>query len=152
MVLRSRLRSCTRCLSSWIARSRTPWSQTRLSRPMGIDRTCARHAPWIKPQVTFTACWYWKRIIWPFVAYRNHMASEIWVIIGSDNVLLPDGTIWGQFHQMFLSHKPLTHWGRVTYICVSKLTIIGSDNGLLPGVRFTKPPHALRPVVDPSQK
>ena len=28
---------------------------------------------------------------------------------------------------------PLTHWGWVTHICVSKLTIIGSDNGLLPG-------------------
>ena len=27
---------------------------------------------------------------------------------------------------------PLTHWGRVTHICVSKLTIIGSDNGLSP--------------------
>ena len=26
----------------------------------------------------------------------------------------------------------LTHWGRVMHICVSKLTIIGSDNGLLP--------------------
>ena len=26
----------------------------------------------------------------------------------------------------------LTHWGRVTHICVSKPTIIGSDNGLLP--------------------
>ena len=26
----------------------------------------------------------------------------------------------------------LTHSGRVTHICVSKLTIIGSDNGLLP--------------------
>ena len=25
----------------------------------------------------------------------------------------------------------LTHWGRVTHICVSTLTIIGSDNGLL---------------------
>ena len=29
----------------------------------------------------------------------------------------------------------LIHWGRVTYICVSKLTIIGSDNGLPPGRR-----------------
>ena len=27
----------------------------------------------------------------------------------------------------------LTHWGRVTHICVSDLTIIGSDNGLSPG-------------------
>ena len=29
----------------------------------------------------------------------------------------------------------LTHWGRVTHICVSKLTIIGSDNDLSPGRR-----------------
>ena len=27
---------------------------------------------------------------------------------------------------------PLTHWGQVKHICVSKLTIIGSDNGLWP--------------------
>ena len=27
----------------------------------------------------------------------------------------------------------LTHWGWVTHICISKLTIIGSDNGLSPG-------------------
>ena len=27
----------------------------------------------------------------------------------------------------------LTHWGRVTHICVSDLTSIGSDNGLMPG-------------------
>ena len=27
----------------------------------------------------------------------------------------------------------LTHWGRATHICVSKLTIIASDNGLSPG-------------------
>ena len=29
----------------------------------------------------------------------------------------------------------LTHWARVTHICVGKLTIIGSDNGLSPGRR-----------------
>ena len=29
----------------------------------------------------------------------------------------------------------LTHWGRMTHICVSKLTIIASDNGLSPGWR-----------------
>ena len=29
----------------------------------------------------------------------------------------------------------LTHWSRVTHICVSNLTIIGSDNGLSPGPR-----------------
>ena len=29
----------------------------------------------------------------------------------------------------------LTHWGRVTHLCVSKLTSIASDNGLSPGRR-----------------
>ena len=29
----------------------------------------------------------------------------------------------------------LTHWGRVTHICVDELTIIGSDNSLSPGRR-----------------
>ena len=27
----------------------------------------------------------------------------------------------------------LTHWGQVTHICVSELTVIGSDSGLSPG-------------------
>ena len=41
-----------------------------------------------------------------------------------------------------LCHRPLgdvieilTHWGRVTHICVGKSTIIGSDNGLSPDRR-----------------
>ena len=38
---------------------------------------------------------------------------------------------WLKFHRSLF----LTHWGRVTHICVSKLTIIGSDNGLSPGRR-----------------
>ena len=29
----------------------------------------------------------------------------------------------------------LSHWGRVTHICVGKLSIIGSDNGMSPGRR-----------------
>ena len=28
--------------------------------------------------------------------------------------------------------QPLTHWGRVMHICISKVIIIGSDNGLSP--------------------
>ena len=31
--------------------------------------------------------------------------------------------------------QDLTHWGRVTHICVGNLTIIGQDNGLSPGRR-----------------
>ena len=32
-----------------------------------------------------------------------------------------------------ITNGNLTHWGRVTYLCVGKLTIIGSDNGMSPG-------------------
>ena len=41
------------------------------------------------------------------------------------------------FWQVFCNvlYVLLTHWGRVTQICVSILTIIGSDNGLSPGRR-----------------
>ena len=34
--------------------------------------------------------------------------------------------IWDNIHGI------LTHWGQVMHICVSRLTIIGSDNGLSP--------------------
>ena len=39
------------------------------------------------------------------------------------------------YYIWYIFYNPLTHWGRVTHICVSKLTIIGSDNGLAPGRR-----------------
>ena len=37
-----------------------------------------------------------------------------------------------QWQPSCLSLNVLTHWGRVTHICVSKLIIIGSDNDLSP--------------------
>ena len=33
----------------------------------------------------------------------------------------------------YVTTHNLTHWGRVTHICISKLPTIGSDNGLSPG-------------------
>ena len=33
------------------------------------------------------------------------------------------------------TYTDLTHWGRVTHICIIKLFIIGSDNGLSPDRR-----------------
>ena len=42
--------------------------------------------------------------------------------------------IW--FHLwIYADDRGFTHWDRVTHICVVKLTIIGSDNGLSPGRR-----------------
>ena len=44
----------------------------------------------------------------------------------------------GHFYVLFFviiryHYNILTHWGRVTHICVANLTIIGPDNGLSPG-------------------
>ena len=39
---------------------------------------------------------------------------------------------WHSPHYMLRNMFLLTHWGRVTHICVGKLTIIGSYNGLSP--------------------
>ena len=40
-------------------------------------------------------------------------------------------------HARFIGDKDslITHWGRMTHICVVKLTIIGVDNDLSPGRR-----------------
>ena len=46
-------------------------------------------------------------------------------------VCLVTPTFKGWFKWLWL--MVLTHWGRVTHICISNLTIIGSDNSLLPG-------------------
>ena len=70
--------------------------------------------------------------------------------IKSETVLCPqwcinDKIMWQWMFVMFVADKLnahgsyykifhfSTHWGRVTHICVSKLTTIGSDNGLSPG-------------------
>ena len=39
------------------------------------------------------------------------------------------------YWKLFRAHSWLTHWGRVTHLCVNKQTSIASDNGLSPGRR-----------------
>ena len=62
----------------------------------------------------------WDVIIHP---WRNHNGS------------LAKHWINNHIPQLYAGVLDLTHWGRVTHICVSKLTIICSDNGLSPGQR-----------------
>ena len=52
---------------------------------------------------------------------------------GANTILLSEinWTCW-QYNRS-LENDTLTHWGWVMQICVSELTIIGSDNGLSPG-------------------
>ena len=44
-------------------------------------------------------------------------------------------SIWNYFkcRRRCIDITGLTHWGRMTHICLGKLTITGSDNGLSPG-------------------
>ena len=65
-----------------------------------------------------------------------------WFFFYKIHTLLINQIIWSFAADQFRYCLPycfrrneLTHWGRVTHICVSKLTIIGSDNGLSPGRR-----------------
>ena len=64
-------------------------------------------------------------------------SPRLWPFCHSLNVLFVQCCIQQLKYPMIKSQRHLirvlTHWGRVTHICISELTIIGSDNGLLPG-------------------
>ena len=63
-----------------------------------------------------------------------HYIEKIWYVeISSPKSLASCPILVSQFTQCLLN--VLTHWGRVTHICVDNLNIIGSDNGLSPGRR-----------------
>ena len=68
-------------------------------------------------------CWQY-HTCWCSGDFRSQGISRHGIDPKSQNVLSP-------------ASEELTHWGRVTHTCVSKLpvTIIGSDNGLSPGRR-----------------
>ena len=64
----------------------------------------------------------------------SHYLNQCWFII--------EGVLWHftrNAHELIRNMCSkitlLTHWDRVTHICVGKLTIIGSDNGMSPGRR-----------------
>ena len=74
---------------------------------------------------------------------KNRICNTMWIKIQQYNNLfsnawfggLHKNTICCQDRTKIKHNAGLTHWGRVTHICVSKLTIIGSDNGLSHGQR-----------------
>ena len=66
-----------------------------------------------------------------------------WILFAKESTINQTFTLWLRTfiiinimfdcsHVMTWFWVNLTHWGRVTHICVSKLTIIGSDHGLSP--------------------
>ena len=77
--------------------------------------------------------WYSATVI-PWICYERSF-SEFYLSIWNQLVFNQRLQLFVQSPQPYLLIFALTHWGRVTHICVSKLTIIGPDNVLSPGRR-----------------
>ena len=60
--------------------------------------------------------------------------SVVWFATAAWTIIIGLSEL-GHYHYISKIGCELTHWGRVTQICVSKQTIIGSDDGLSPGRR-----------------
>ena len=98
-------------------------------------------------------CSYSQVLIQPCPIYHDITYGTVITMAESESDVLTITTdtpylkLWGVFHEDFGEnwlcfngrHCTLfvgfwvTHWGRVTHICVGNLTITGSDNGLSPG-------------------
>ena len=102
-----------------------------------------RWIPWQRPCNTELCCVVCH---WPEQAVEQTVESpDIWDTmtlvwrhcngINADSKRL--GSIFQRGIQAYttIGSPSLTHWGRVTHICVGKLTITASDNGLSPGRR-----------------
>ena len=74
---------------------------------------------------TFSCLLSGSMYIWPLMATRCH------------GYYIPESIVCSAEFKIFciFQYILLTHWGRVTHICVSDLIIIGSENGLSPSRR-----------------
>ena len=68
---------------------------------------------------------------WFDIFFNNIKSSDYDLKLSTEWSLTNYTTAIGGMFQ----EQVLTHWGRVTHICVGNLTLIGSDNGLSPGRR-----------------
>ena len=66
----------------------------------------------------------------PFCNRNMHISVAKWCAVG-----YLSNALWADLWDWSITVTYLTHWGRMTHICVSKLTIISSDNGLPPDRR-----------------
>ena len=89
--------------------------------------------PWVWWHKSDTFMWvvYFLWILWKLSAFVWGYRAIFWF-----NWHIQNTTIW------------LTHWDRVTHICVGKLIIIVSDNGLLPARRQAVIWHNIRDIVN----
>ena len=99
------------------------WTGSALVQVMACRLFGAKPLP--EPMLAYCKLHPWEQISVKIETefYQFHSRKCIW------NCRLPK---WWPFCP---AGDELTHWGRVTHICVSKISIIGSDNGLSPGRR-----------------
>ena len=106
------------------------WLDTANSSPVFLYTTVQIH-------MVITSIGYFFTMVWFLVMVYHNWPQNCCLF----QATLPLGiyqSIYTTIHIMYmatLSHNELTHWGRVTHICIGNLTIIGSDNGLSPGQR-----------------
>ena len=81
---------------------------------------------WSAPQDDTDITSEWKDFIQ--LKYTKSILAPSWVLP------IP-GRACNKIWDTFMNVKVLTHWGRVTHICISKLTIIVLDKDLSPGRR-----------------
>ena len=78
------------------------------------------------------SCKFWTQVVF----FPKERKFQSCVLIGCDilSIIALEFPLFGEISNLHcnMALVSLTHWGRVTHICVSKLTIIGSDNGLSP--------------------
>ena len=70
---------------------------------------------------------------WVDDGYHSLLMLRLWL-----SLKLWYDPLWWKGYNLYENmhaNMHLTHWGRVMHICITKLTIIGSDNGLSPGRR-----------------
>ena len=89
------------------------------------------------PQMPCCPCFPWLILITSDVFIINWSIqptrSGPWAIWGRQSLVTTNNYISMSLVLKMSFFSWLTHWGWVMHICVSKLTIIGSDNGLSPG-------------------
>ena len=77
-------------------------------------------------------------MIWDFMMHMRHSCNGI-IVCNMELYLVlrlnSNTELYCTMLCLDTTCADLTHWGQVTHICVGKLTIIGSDNGLSPGRR-----------------
>ena len=79
--------------------------------------------------------WYYIEICFKGVIYNKSALIQLITWCRASDRPLSESMLTQPLTHLYaaLWGNVLTHWGRVTHICVGNLTIIGSDNGLWPG-------------------